>query len=135
MFLRFLYRRQKYATRQFEINGRGYSAIIADSFVKRMIGLMFRDSLKDNQCMLFIFASPGMHRLWMRNMLFAIDVIWLDRECNVVDIANSLMPCKSIASCPEYGPKSEAKYIIELNAGELAKTGIKTGSRISLPLG
>jgi uncharacterized membrane protein (UPF0127 family) len=114
------------------INGKKFEALIADSSTKRIIGLMYRKSIAAKQCMLFIFESEGRHAIWMQNMQFAIDVIWLDSKYKIIDIKENLQPCSSIFNCPEYAPKKEAKYIIELNQGAVRRNAIKMASPVKI---
>lgn len=114
------------------MNGRKFSAIIADTPLKRMIGLMYRKGIKETQCMLFIFDQPGKHAIWMHNMLFAIDVLWIDDKFRVAEIKENFLPCKSLFNCKEYAPKKAAKYVIELNHGAAKRNGIKPGSKIAI---
>jgi uncharacterized membrane protein (UPF0127 family) len=91
---------------------------------------MFKKSLAKDQCMLFRFGYPGFHAIWMRNMNFPIDAIWLDEDGIVVSVKEGLKPChSSIFSCPQYSPTKEASYLIEVNAGDVKKKKIKTGSK------
>lgn len=106
-------------------------AIVADSFVKRMIGLMYRDSIADNECMLFIFSQEGKFGIWMKNMRFAIDLIWVDSNLRITDFKQNLQPCKNFF-CKTYAPQSMSKYIIELNAGFISKNKINNATAIRL---
>ena len=127
MMLSLLYKLQKYDTKTIRIGGKSYRAIIADTGVKRAIGLMFRESLPPGSCMLFVFGSPGYHTIWMRNMRFPIDAIWLDGNGVVIDAKSNLEPCRSMLACPQYSPKRQASYLIELNAGVLKREKNKGG--------
>jgi len=112
------------------ISGKTYKAIIADTGTKRAIGLMFRERLPKDSCMLFLFGSPGYHALWMHNMKFPIDVLWLGKGGKVIDLKEGLKPCGSMFNCPQYSPKREASYVVEFNAGEIRKLGLKPGSAV-----
>lgn len=84
--------------------------------------------------MLFIFENEGRHAIWMQNMQFAIDVLWLDEKLKIIDIKENLKPCTSIFNCPEYPPKKEAKYIIELSQGAVKRNAIKLASPVSVKI-
>ncbi|TSC90524.1 MAG: hypothetical protein G01um10142_420 [Parcubacteria group bacterium Gr01-1014_2] len=57
-------------------------------------------------------------------MNFPIDVIWLDENYRVVDIAHNVRP----DSFPEiFEPRAPALYILEVNAGFARRNGIETG--------
>src|SRR5947199_10180370 len=61
----------------------------------RQMGLMFRPSLPLDHGMLFIFAQPDFHRIWMKNCKFPIDIVWLDGEARVVKVAQRVPRCKA----------------------------------------
>jgi uncharacterized protein len=123
---------QKYRRTFIHVNNRRFIAIIADSSIKRMIGLMFRKGLGMNQCMLFMFPNEGLHSIWMHNMLFAIDAVWIDKRLSVVDVKKEIKPCNSFYNCATYSPKKESKYIIEFRSGTAKRYGIRIGSRLRL---
>lgn len=129
--LRLLYGLQKYKTRKITIAGSSYQAIVADSWIKRAIGLMYRPGLKKGTCMLFLFPYPGWHAIWMRNMQFPIDVLWLDSNKRVIDLRQGVPVCRSF-SCPQYAPSKAASYLIELSAGEIKRKKIMVGSKARL---
>ncbi len=58
----------------------GTSVIVAEvvkSPSEQRRGLGYRDQLKTNQGMLFVYDNPGVRSFWMKGMRFAIDIIWL----------------------------------------------------------
>lgn len=124
---------QKYENAPIAINGRRFNAVIADSAIKRAIGLMFRKKIGKNRCMLFIFPDDARHEIWMYNMQFPIDVAWISRKLKVIDIKEGLEPCRSLIGCKSYAPKSGAKYVVEFDSGVTKKLGIKKGSVLRLP--
>ena len=65
-------------------------------------------------------------------MELQIDAVWLDEKGVVVDAKTNLKPSKSMFGSPQYAPKAEARYLVELNAGEVKKQRIKAGSRARL---
>ena len=121
---------QKYRKERISINGKMFTAIIADSIIKKMIGLMFRNGLPASQCMLFVFPREGHHGIWMRNMLFSIDVVWLDKDMRVVDIKERMRPCKQFSDCIPYSPRGKAKYVIEFSSGTVKRLKIRNGGRV-----
>ncbi len=123
-----LYRMQKYETRTVGIAGKRYKALVADTGVKRAIGLMFREGLPKGTCMLFIFGFPGRHSIWMHNMRFPIDAVWLDSKGVVIDLKENLEPCASMLGCPQYAPGGQASYLMELGAGTIKREKIRAGT-------
>ena len=122
---------QKYEKEAVSVNGKRFTALIADSTIKKMIGLMFRSTLDSNTCMLFIFGGEGFPPIWMRNMSFPIDVIWVNEKLKVVDMVENMVPCTSLLGCKEYYPTQKAKYVLEFTKGTIKRIRIKKGSRIS----
>jgi len=99
----------------------------ATSVETRAKGLSGRAVLPRNQGMLFIFESPGNHCFWMKDMRFAIDIVWLNQAREVVQIKERVQP----SSYPEAFCSAErSSYGIELNAGQAAAHGIKVGQTL-----
>ncbi len=82
--------------------------------------------------MLFIFDGESRQGIWMQNMLFAIDVLWLDSKSRIVSMERNLQPCQSMFGCKTYTPEKGSKYVIELKAGTIAKNRIKLGSKVQI---
>ncbi len=122
---------QHYSTAPVRIGGKTCRALVADSFFKRAIGLMYRKSIGWDMCMLFITNRDSMQSLTMQNMLFPIDVLWLNKDLRIVDMMSDLKPDKGF-SLKTYSPKGKARYIIELRSGFLKKNSITAGSKIKI---
>lgn len=107
---------------------------VADTYLKRVNGLMFHKSLAENQGMLFVFDSPGKHGIWMMNMSFPIDIFWLDEEKEIIHIVENAQPC--FINCPVYRPEKNAKYVIETVAGFTKRYKLEKGYFVefNLPL-
>ncbi|MCP4488903.1 MAG: DUF192 domain-containing protein [Gammaproteobacteria bacterium] len=108
-----------------DINGRQFELEIAKTAIQRQQGLMHREFLSEQSGMLFIYAGDGFHRIWMKNTLIPLTVVWLDSYQTVIHIAR-LEPCQSM-QCPSFGADKPAKYIIELAEGNQS---LKLGDRI-----
>ncbi|MDD5096510.1 MAG: DUF192 domain-containing protein [Candidatus ainarchaeum sp.] len=103
---------------------------IADDFQELEEGLMFRESLPEDEGMLFVFPRPGNYAFWMKDTLVPLDAIYMDENSTVVGIVQ-MEPC--IADpCPAYAPDSEALYVLEVNKGFSERHGIELGSRMTL---
>lgn len=105
---------------------------IARSSKERQDGLMNRDSLAADQAMIFVFENPGIYRIWMKNMQFRLDVLWLHSDGTILDCLENLPPCLN-SFCPTYQPKREAAYVLELPAGTVKRLDMKPGDRFNLP--
>ena len=107
-------------------------AEVADTMVKKAKGLMFRESLGENEGMLFLFDSPGIHAFWMVNTSIPLDAIHFSADGKVVDVI-SMEPC-GVFNCPTYPPKVASKYVLEVNQGFAKMHGIKAGVSYLEPL-
>ncbi|QQS20093.1 DUF192 domain-containing protein [Candidatus Saccharibacteria bacterium] len=91
-------------------------------------GLGDRKNLAKGKGMLFVFETPEKVCFWMKDMKFSIDIIWLDAQKRVTHIEQAVSPSTYPQS---YCPDQPAKYVIELNTGEAARSGIHTGQTLS----
>jgi uncharacterized protein len=95
----------------------------------RAKGLSDRESLDKNAGMLFIFPEPGFHGIWMKDMNFAIDIIWLDKNLHIVDFREGVTP----ESFPDVFRSGKfALYVLEINAGEARGAKIKIGDQAEI---
>ena len=115
-----------------ELGGTVIRAEIVDTNPTRIKGLMFRETLPENQGMLFVFESEGKYGFWMRNMNFPIDIIWIDKNNKVVDIAKNAEPCH--LTCVSYKPKDNAKFVLEVRANLTDQLNIEEDSLINFEI-
>ncbi len=97
-----------------------------------MRGMMFRESLAPDRGMLFVHGSPGLYQYWMYQVRIPLDILWLDRSRQVVEIAADTPPCpsKSAKECPSFGGHKMAMYVLELPGGAAARFGIPVGGTV-----
>ena len=100
----------------FELKGKLYQLEIADTVHRKSTGLMYRQHLQQNQGMLFVYQRPGPYKIWMKNTIIPLTVLWLDGQARVID-KKLLTPCAK-DPCPSYGPPRLSHYIIELKDSE-----------------
>jgi uncharacterized membrane protein (UPF0127 family) len=67
----------------------------------------------------------------MKNTLIPLDMLWTDASGTITWIAGSVPPCTA-DPCPEYPPKAEASYVIELKDGFAKRHKLKVGDRVTL---
>ena len=99
---------------ELEIAGSLFNLEMAKTSKQRQQGLMHRQKLADRSGMIFIYPYAGNNRIWMKNTLIPLTVIWLDANAKIIDI-KKLMPCRQ-QNCPVFGVDRPSKFIIELNA-------------------
>ncbi len=102
---------------------------IADTPDAREKGLSYRNSLKQDRGMLFVFSKEGKYGFWMKEMRFPLDIIWIDRNKTIIFIEENLPPCKT-SRCPSYGPDTNSLYVLETNANFARENNITEGTRV-----
>jgi uncharacterized protein len=90
-------------------------------------GLSGTHTLREDQAMLFIFDRDGTWPMWMKDMQYPIDIIWLDKDKNVVHIVKNAPP----ESYPyeSFESKEDARFVVELPAGTVDKKSITIGKQ------
>ena len=86
---------------------------IADSVPTRLRGLLGRKGLGADEGLLLTPAN-SVHTAFMR---FPIDVVFLDRELEVLEVRESVPPWRMAA-------RRGAKAVLEMGAGEARRRGI-----------
>jgi uncharacterized membrane protein (UPF0127 family) len=104
--------------------------VISEPARKR--GLSGRASLPAGHGMLFIFDHVSRQGMWMIEMKFPLDIVWLDEQMTIVHISASCPPCESAAKCPTYSSRYRVKYAIEMTAGQAAANGFVVGKQLSV---
>ncbi|MEK7607424.1 MAG: DUF192 domain-containing protein [Patescibacteria group bacterium] len=111
------------------INGKVFDAYVSDTEKLREKGLSGLSSIENNEVMLFVLPNSDMYGFWMKDMFFAIDILWLDDNFEVVSFKKNVSP----DTFPKiFFPKKPAKYVIELKSGTLTKLVLKDHDKISI---
>ncbi len=99
---------------------------IADNDAKRTQGLMYRDSMAENEGMLFVFPDEDERSFWMKNTIMPLDIIYVNAKNQIITTQKNTGPY-SEDSVPSNGP---AKYVVEVNAGFCDRHSVKPGNHI-----
>ena len=91
---------------------------VARSFWGRFCGLMLRREMPADEALL-IEPSASIHTAFMR---FPIDVVFLNREMQVVKVAENVRPYRVALS--------RGHSALELNAGSAGKADVQKGDRL-----
>lgn len=100
---------------------------IADNDAAREQGLMYRDTMAENQGMLFLMENEEPQAFWMKNTIISLDILFADANRHIVSIHPNCKPY----SLDQIESGKPALYVVEVNAGYAKKHGIKTGDLIS----
>ena len=93
---------------------------VADTALSRFVSLLGRRGLGPGEGLL-IKPSSGVHTIGMR---FAIDVVALDKQLRVVEVWPNLKPYRMSRLSLTF------RSMLELPAGEIARTEIKIGDQL-----
>ncbi len=128
LFLGFLFINKKVEENILKIGNTEIKIEIANDDQSRIKGLSGRDSLEEDEGMLFIFDYPDKHSFWMKEMNFPIDIIWLDDNKKIVFIKKEARP----ESYPEsFSSPIDSLYVLEVNASFSDKNNLKVGDEAS----
>lgn len=111
-------------TRFVLLAGRCVTVELALSRAERVQGLSGRPALPADTGMLFVYDSEGYPSIWMKEMNFPIDILWLSAERRVVDRQLSVSPDTYPRS---FSPARPARYVLELPAGFAAEHKVEIG--------
>lgn len=89
-------------------------------------GLMFRESLADDEGMLFPFARPRQASFWMRNTIIPLDLIFVRRNGKIANIIENAEPLTET----QRRSKGQVMAVLELRGGLTAELGIKAGDTV-----
>lgn len=93
---------------------------VASTDAQRQMGLMFRESMGDDEGMLFLFSTERHNSFWMHNTLIPLDMLFIDSEWKVVGVVHDATPQTDDA---RNVPKM-SQYVLEVNGGFAARNGL-----------
>jgi len=99
---------------------------IADTDYDVQTGLMYRNSMAENQGMLFVFPTMRERFFYMKNTRIPLDLIYLDNNKLIVSFQENASPLNE-SSLPSKVP---AQYVLEVNAGLAEKWLLEIGDRM-----
>lgn len=103
---------------------------VARTPAERARGLMFRESLPDDEGMLFDFGDPQAVAMWMRNTLIPLDILFVRSDGRISSIARDAQPLSDRVMASA----EPVRAVLELPGGLTAERGIEPGDRIVHPI-
>ena len=116
------------------VGGVRYRAELAITTAQRVEGLSGRDSLPAGSGMLFVLGSPRRSSIWMKGMLFPLDIIWISEDCRVSELVQEAPRPKpeSPDDVASYTSALPVAYVLEVDAGDARRHGIELGDRVQI---
>lgn len=118
-----------------DINGHRYhvaATLTTDN--ERTKGLSGTKQLDPDSVFVFVYPEDGNWGIWMKDMKYDIDIIWVNKGGEVIYLVKDAKP----SSYPKtiYEPGSDnTRYVIEMASGNIERAGIHKGSKVALPRG
>ncbi|WP_276390383.1 DUF192 domain-containing protein [Eudoraea chungangensis] len=103
-----------------------YNIEIAESDYETQTGLMYRDSMKENEAMLFVFSDLAYHSFYMKNTKIPLDILFIDENLKIVSLKENAQPFDETGISSEF----PVQYVLEINAGQCKLHNISVGDRI-----
>jgi len=96
----------------------------ADEPNEIQMGMMFRQSIGKNEGMLFDIGHTRVAFFWMRNTLISLDIIFVDGQGRIINVAANATPLSEETLYSE----QPARGVLEIRGGRSAELGIASGS-------
>jgi len=100
---------------------------VADTPEERARGLMFRESLPDDQGMLFVFEQEGQGSFWMKDTRVPLSIAFIEGEGDIVDILDMEPLSEEL-----HTPAEPYLYAVEANQGWFEENAIGIGSAVRI---
>jgi uncharacterized protein len=107
------------------INGNILEVELANTPLKRSLGLMYRSELPFNSGMLFVFPQSKNLSFWMKDTHIPLSIAYIDENGFIKNIEN--MNPEDITSIKSNSP---CKFALEVNQGWFEKNKIRTGDKV-----
>lgn len=113
------------------VNGTTVSVEIADSQAEQVQGLSGHEPLAKNEGMFFVFPQKEIQGFWMKDMLFPIDIIWIDGDMVAGSQQDAQLedPVHTIYYSPV-----PVDRVLEVSAGFVAQNQVKVGDVLDVRL-
>ena len=95
-------------------------------------GYMDREHVAADEGMLFLSTAESPKSFWMKNCRVPLDLIFLDEEFRVVEIAAEQQPCPEVGECPSIHPMRFARYVLEVAGGSVRREALRVGDRVTV---
>ena len=111
-------------------------ALLANNEKLRKKGMGGTKQLDEDEGMLFVFDEKDIiPSFWMKDMLIAIDILWIDNG-KIIQIDKDIKPPQKDTpdkDLAQYTPKKPVDYVLEVGGGYSDKKGIKEGDDVGIP--
>ncbi|GHA83878.1 hypothetical protein GCM10009069_04000 [Algimonas arctica] len=101
----------------------------AKTLAQQARGMMWRDSMGDDEGMIFEFEEPKVATIWMKNTAIPLDILFVRSNGQILKIEHMAQPYKLRSASSE----AVIASVVELKGGRALELGIKPGDVIQHP--
>lgn len=116
-----------------KINDYIFDVELANTLIKQYQGLSDRQSLPENQGMLFVFNDYQNRDFAMRAMRFPLDIVWI-KDNQVLGCDQNIAIQNSDGTVPQVTSPAPVNYILEIKANRCHQLDIKAGDRVDIKI-
>lgn len=102
-----------------QVHGQTLKVEVERSARAKAKGLSGRRKLVDGRGMLFPFDTPSTYQFWMKDMRFAIDIVWIAKG-EIVDVSRGVRPPNEGETPVSVTSRVPADTVLEVTAGVAA---------------
>ena len=115
-----------------KIGGTTLRVELASSFLEQAKGLSGRDALGESQGMLFVYRDSAVRNFWMKDMLFSIDAVWINKG-KIVGWQENISPPKDAGGqILRFHSLQPADMVLEAPSGWVKGNNIRLGQGVDL---
>ncbi len=118
---------------EFELSGNQFMFEVVNTPASKTQGLSGRDEIGSDG-MLFVFNQPDFHGIWMKEMRFDLDLIWM-LDGKIVSITRGVPAPQTTVDAlnlPVYRPETPANLVLEVEAGFAESHNIAIGDELTI---
>ena len=102
----------------------------ANDQIEREKGLSGTVELAESEGMFFTFDEESYHGMWMKDMNYPIDILWINNDLKVIHIEENVLPESYPAT---YFSHTPARFVLETNAYFVDTFRLAVGDKVSVP--
>ncbi len=105
--------------------------LVANTYARRVEGWSGKKDMGKYGGMLFIFDKSEQHTMVMRDMLFPLDIVWINKG-KIVDMAPNLQPeaGRLEAELTRFSARAPSTWVVELPVGFILQNNLKVGDKV-----
>lgn len=115
-------KRQDQSVVEFEVE-------IARTPQERARGLSFRETLADNEGMIFVWRGIGLRHFWMKDTFISLDILFFDENGVLVHFEDNTKPDSTVL----ISSLMPVAYVLEIKAGQRLASGLDYGDYLLSP--